>query len=69
MLIKHLLKSKKIVCYRRHVHDLLIIYDKTMIAPDLLNTNLKHRHKKIIFKPTPEYNEQMNFLDLFLIRK
>jgi hypothetical protein len=69
MFIKHLLESKKIKFYARYVDDILIIYDKTMIDPDLLTANMNHIHKNIIFKPASENNKQINFLHLLVIWK
>jgi hypothetical protein len=73
MFIKHLLESKKIrfyTRYTRYVDDIiLIMYDKTMTDPDLPTTNMNHIYKSIIFKPTTEYNEQINNLHLLLTWK
>jgi len=40
-----------------------------MIDLDLLPSNMNHVHKNVIFKPPPDSNEQMNFLDLLLVQK
>jgi hypothetical protein len=68
MFIKHLFESKNIIYYSRYVDDIFIIYDNTMTDPDNLTNSVNNIHKDIIFKSTSETNNQINFLDLLIIR-
>jgi hypothetical protein len=68
MFIKHLLESKSITYYTRYIDDIFIIYNKTTTNPDHLTYSMNNIHKNIVFKPTHEINNQINFMDLLIIR-
>ena len=68
MFMKHLFEYKNIIYYSRYVDDIFIMYDNTITDPDNLTNSMNNIHKDIIFKPTPSTNNQINFLDLLIIR-
>jgi hypothetical protein len=67
--IKHLPENRSILFYACYVGDTLIIYDQTFIHADTVTARLNAVHKKIIFKPTLESNNNIRYLDLLLKRK
>ena len=69
MFIKNLFESKKKRFNSRYVDGILVVYDISVIVPDLLTSNMNCKHKNIIFKPPPENNKYMNFLIYSSYRK
>lgn len=67
--IKNLFEFKKKRFNSTYVDGILVMYDKSMIAVDLLTSNMICKHKNIIFKSPPKNKKHMNFLDLILIQK
>jgi hypothetical protein len=54
--------------YSRYADDIFIIYDSTITDPDSLTNSMHNIHTDIIFKATPETKNQINFLDLLIVR-
>jgi hypothetical protein len=46
-----------------------LTYGIAAIDPDLLITSMNHVHQNFLFNRTLENNEQINFLNLLLVRK
>jgi hypothetical protein len=69
LFLKHLFESQNITYYTRYVDDIFIIFDNTKIHADRLTESMNSVHNGIIFKTTHEINNQINFLDLLIIRK
>jgi hypothetical protein len=69
LFLKHLFESQNIIYYTRYVDDIFIIFDNTKIDPDCLTESMNSIHDNIIFKLTHEISNQINFLDLLIIRK
>jgi hypothetical protein len=69
MFLKHLFESQTITYYTRYVDDIFIIFDDTKIDSDRLTESMNSVHNDIVFKVTHEINNEINFLDLLIIRK
>jgi hypothetical protein len=67
--IKHLLDTKNITYYTRYVYDMLIIYDTKQTDDQKIHDYNNSIHNSISLNPTLETNNQINFLDLQIIRK
>jgi len=67
--IKQFLEAKSIIFYVRYVDDILIIFDKTKIIPQNINTHIKKVHINIKLNPTYEEHRSINFLDLIKRRQ
>jgi hypothetical protein len=67
--IKHLLDTKNIIYYTRYVDDILIIYDTRYTNDNAVHKYTTWIHANLQLNPTYENNEQINFLDLLIIRK
>ena len=66
--IKHLLDTKNIIYYTRYVDDILVIYDTRHINYNTIQNYIKQIHNNILLNPTHENNNQINYLDLTIIR-
>jgi len=66
---KHLLESINLIFYTAYVDGISVMYDIAAIDPDLLITSMNHVHQNFLFNRILENNEQINFLNLFLVRK
>jgi allophanate hydrolase subunit 1 len=64
--IKQFLEAKSIIFYVRSVEDILIIFDKTKISPQNINTHIKKVHNNIKLNPTLEEHTSVNFLDVII---
>jgi len=67
--IKQVLETKSIIFYVRYVDDILIIFDKTKISPQYINTHINKVHNNIKLNPTYEEHSSINFLDLIIRRQ
>jgi len=67
--IKQFLGAKRIIFYVRYVDDILIIFDKTKISPQNINTHINKAHSNIKLNPTYEEHSFINFLDLIIRRQ
>ena len=66
--IKHLLDTKNIIHYTRYVDDILVIYDTRYLNENTIQNYIKQIHNNILLNPTHENNDQINYLDLTIIR-
>jgi hypothetical protein len=62
--VKQFLESKSIIFYVQYVDDILIIFDKTKISPQIINTHINKLHNNIKLNPTYEEHRSINFLKL-----
>jgi hypothetical protein len=67
--LKQLLDSKNIIFYTRHVDDIFIIYDTIRTTTDSIHNYINNIHNCLQLNLTYENNTQINFLDLYIIRK
>jgi hypothetical protein len=63
LLIKH-----KIISYHRYVHDILIVYNTQYTNINSTIDEFNNIHKKVQFSIETESNNQINFLDLSIVR-
>jgi hypothetical protein len=66
--ILHLLLKHKILSYRRYVDDILITYDTTNANINNTLSDFNKLHHKIQFTIENELNNQINFLDIPILR-
>jgi hypothetical protein len=67
--IKHLMETKSITYYTRYVDDTLIIYDTRYTNDHIIHKYASNIHTNTVLNPTHETRQQINFLDLQIIRK
>jgi hypothetical protein len=66
--VKYHLENKRILFYNRYVDDILIIFDSSRITIEKVHTYIKNVHHQLTFKPTPEENNAISYLDLTITR-
>jgi hypothetical protein len=67
--IKPLLDSKRIMFSSRYVDHIIIIYDANRTNPETIIRHANSIHNNIQLSPTLEADNQINFLDILIIRK
>jgi len=67
--IKQFSEAKSTIFYVRYVGDILIIFDKTKISPQNINTHINKAHINIQLNPTYEEHSSINFFDLIIRRQ
>ena len=67
--LKQLLDTSCIRYYTRYVDDVLLIYDHTRTTYDSILTYINSIHNNLQLIPSPETDNQVNFLDLLISRK
>jgi hypothetical protein len=66
--IKHCLKHKDIVYYKRYVDDLLIIYDQSRVKVDKILNSIYHVDDHLEFKIPKEVNNTLQYVDQSISR-
>jgi hypothetical protein len=68
-ILKQLLDTSCIHYYTRYVDDIFLIYDHTRTTYESILTYTNGIHKNLQLIPSPETDNQVNFLDLLISRK
>ena len=66
--IKHWIESKEIICYKRYVDDILIIFDHSKTNEIAITNIMNSISEHLEFKATTEVNRSINYLDLTINR-
>jgi hypothetical protein len=54
------MEMHEITYYKRHVDDIIIIFDQNKINEDLITSYMNNKHKHLDCKPTAEKNKNIN---------
>jgi len=66
--IRHWMENGKILYYRRHVDDIIIIFGQNKINEELITNYMNNIHKYLEFKLTEGKNNNITHLDLSIHR-
>jgi hypothetical protein len=67
--IRHWMENGEIPYYRRHVDDVIIIFDQNKINKVLIAIYMKNTHNYFEFKLTEEENNKVTYLDFSIHKK
>ena len=67
--VKHWLESKEIIYYKRHVDDILILYNKSKTNEIQISNEINKINKHLQTKMNTEKEEKIKFLDIKINRK
>ena len=66
--IKPWIENGEISCYKRHVDDILIVFDHNKTIEHLILNHMNNIHKHFELKKAEEENNNINYLDLTMHR-
>jgi hypothetical protein len=61
-----LLHERSITFYKRYVDDIFLIYNTNKTPPEKTHNYMNRLYPNLKFTPTPEQNNNINFLDLLI---
>ena len=63
-----MLESKEIIYYKRHVDDILIIFDQNKTDEKTIMNHMNNNDKHLEFKISEKENNSIKYLDLYIHR-